>query len=360
MTNIKDVAKAAGVSPMTVSRAFNRPELVSPKTVDRVLAVAHELNYVPNLLARGLVTSETHTVGVFVSRPENALYSECLSGITKQAAAHGYNVLMACADSPDSAMTSIRVLMGRRIDGLILLGIDFRSGDGDDPGQTLIEEYDKFYRNFDSLAKECYEREFPVICISQAEKSSAPHCSGFVAHDYCEGAFTAVKYLVDRGHRRIGFLAHNVTDIGIWGERYRGFFRAVEKFGCETHPEWICRTTDTVDGGFSAMNALLDRSDLPTAVYCANDEIAVGAINACHARGVRVPQDISIMGHDGNAIGHASWPQLSTVSIHFREIGCRCVDLLLDQIAHKPFDRVGKLISSTLIERGSVADLRGK
>ncbi len=155
MTNIKDVAKAAGVSPMTVSRAFNRPELVSPKTVDRVLAVAHELNYVPNLLARGLVTSETHTVGVFVSRPENALYSECLSGITKQAAAHGYNVLMACADSPDSAMTSIRVLMGRRIDGLILLGIDFRSGDGDDPGQTMIEEYDKFYRNFDRLAKEC-------------------------------------------------------------------------------------------------------------------------------------------------------------------------------------------------------------
>ena len=359
MTNIKDVAKAAGVSPMTVSRVFNHPELVSQKTVDHVLTIARELDYVPNLLARSLVTSETHTIGVFVSRPENALYSESLSGITNQAAAHGYNVLMACADSPDAAMQSIQVLMGRQIDGLILLSVDFRTHSDDDLGQTLVEEHDEFYRRFDRLAEQCFEREFPVICISQPSRNSAPHCSGFVAHDYCAGAFMAVKYLVGRGHQRIGFLAHTVTNAGIWGERYQGFFRAVEQFGCETHPEWVCRTTDTVAGGFAAMNALLDQHDLPTAVYCANDEIAVGAVNACHARGLHIPQDISIIGHDGNTISRASWPQLSTISIHYREMGCQCVDLLLEQVAHKPFDRISKLIRPTLVERESVADLRG-
>lgn len=359
MTNIKDVAKAAGVSPMTVSRVLNHPELVSKKTIDHVLEIAQNLDYVPNLLARSLVTSKTHTIGVFVSRPENALYVESLSGITNQASAHGYNVLMACGNSPDAAIQSIQVLIGQQIDGLIVLSVDFRTQNNCDQGQTLIDEFKDFYRRFDLMAEQLYERDFPVVCISQPNDINAPHCSGFVAHDYRAGAVMAVKHLVNRGHSRIGFLAHSVTDSGIWGERYQGFFRAIKQFGCETRPEWVCHTTDTVAGGFTAMNQLLDQHELPTAVYCANDEIAVGAINACHSRGLRIPQDISIIGHDGNAISHATWPQLSTVSIHFREIGCQCVDLLLEQIAHKPFARTSKLIRPTLVERESVADLRG-
>ena len=359
MTNIKDVAKAAGVSPMTVSRVFNHPELVSQETAGHVQAVARELNYVPNLLARGLVTSKTHTIGVFVSRPENPLCSESLSGITSQASRRGYNVLMACGDSADSAMQAIQMLMGRQIDGLILLSVDFRTKGASDLSQTSLNELNEFYRRFDQFAEQCYEQEFPVVCISQSTHINSPHCSGFVAHDYCAGAAMAVKHLVDRGHRCIGFLAHSVTDTGIWGERYQGFFRAVERYGCEVRSEWICHTTDTIKGGFTAMNTLLDQERLPTAVYCANDEIAVGAINACHARGLQIPRDISIIGHDGSSVARSTWPLLSTVSIHYREMGRQCVDLLLEQVVHKPFDRINKLIRPTLLERETVADLRG-
>lgn len=362
MTNIKDVAKAAGVSPMTVSRVFNHPELVSKKTADQVMEAARALDYVPNLLARSLVMNETHSMGVFVSRPENPLYSESLSAITYQAATHGYNVLMACGSSPDSAMRSIQMLMGRQIDGLILLSVDFRTNGPEDSNQTSLAALNDFYDRFDRLAEQCYDRDFPVIAISQSNRNNAPHCSGFVSHDYCAGAMMAVKYLAGMGHRNLGFLAHTVTDTGVWGERYQGFFRAVEQCDCRVRPGWVRHTTDTVVGGFAAMSELLELppdAGRPTAVYCANDEIAVGAINACHAHGVRVPQDISIIGHDGSAISRAAWPQLSTVSIHYREMGRQCVELMLEQVAHKPFDRIGKTIRPTLVERGSVADLRG-
>jgi len=357
MTNIKDVARAAGVSPMTVSRVFNHPELVSPQTVEAVKKAAQSLNYVPNMLARGLVTSRTHTIGVLVCRMENTLYSDCLAGITEEASRNGYNVHLAYGNTMELALDAVRMLLSKQIDGLIILSVDFRTVDHDGINQTALPELFAFYEQFDRLAAQCHERGFPVVSMSQIDSNNSPHCSGFVSHDYAGGAQLAVRYLVNKGHRRIGFLSHFVTDIGIWGERYRGFFNAINQFGCTVNPEWVFCCTDTIKGGYSAMMQLLDLPDRPTAIYCANDEIAVGAINACHEKGVRVPEDISIIGHDGNVITKTTWPRLTTVDIHYRDMGTECVQMLLELVSSKQFSRTSRIIRPTLEERESVKDI---
>ena len=357
MANIKDVAKAAGVSPITVSRVFNHPELVSEETIEAVKKAAEALSYTPNLLARGLVTNKTQTIGVFFSRLENPLYSACLSGITEQAAAVGYNVLIAYADTVEDSIKAIQVLLSRQIDGLIIMGIDFRAEDDNGFNHTILDEINRFYNQFNKIAERCYQQGFPIICMSQMDGNDITNCAGHVAHDYASGSLMAVQYLSQNGHKKIGYLAHVITDHGIWGIRYRAFFDAINKYNCETRPEWVCLSTDTVDGGFHSMKQLLQQKELPTAIYCANDEIAVGAINACHANGVRVPDDISIIGHDGSSIGLFSYPKLTTVSIRYKEMGTECVNLLIEVMKDKQFSHTSKFMRPILVERESVKSI---
>ena len=357
MANIKDVAHSAGVSPITVSRVFNHPELVSKKTVDAVKKASEDLSYAPNLLARGLVTNKTQTIGVFFSRLENPLYSACLSGITESAAAAGYNVLIAYADSVEESIKAIQVLMSKQIDGLILMSVDFRTKEDNGISQTEIDDLYEFYHQFDIIAERCYQQNFPIVYMSQLDGKDVTYSAGYVAHDYAAGSLMAVQYLVQKGHQKIGYLAHVITDEGLWGIRYRAFFDAIKRLHCETRPEWICLSTDTVDGGFASMSELLKQKELPTAIYCANDEIAVGAINACHANGIRVPEDISIIGHDGSSIGNFSYPKLTTISIHYKDMGIECVNLLIEVMKNNQFSRTNKIMRPILVERDSVKSL---
>ena len=357
MANIKDVAETAGVSPITVSRVFNHPELVSKKTVEAVKKASEQLSYVPNLLARGLVTNKTQTIGVFFTRLENPLYTACLSGITESAAACGYNALIAYANTVEESIKAIQVLISKQIDGLIIMGVDFRTKESNGISQTELDGIYHFNEQLDHIAERCYEQGFPIVCMSQQDENDSSYIAGFVAHDYAIGSYMAVQHLVQKGHQKIGYLAHVITNRGVWGIRYRAFFDAVKRLNCETRPEWVCLSTDTVDGGFAAMCQLLQQKDLPTAIYCANDEIAVGAINACHAKGIRVPEDISIIGHDGSSVGNFSYPKLTTISIHYKSMGVECVNLLMEVMKNKRFSQTTKTMRPTLIERDSVKQI---
>lgn len=355
MATLEDVALLSGVSSMTVSRVINGKNTVSDDTKEKVWKAINELGYRPNLIARSLATSKTNTIGVLLTRLENPLYSVFVSGICSYAAEVGYDVIVSTASNVDTSLKSINTLLNKQIDGLIVLPVEFRSNDlsPEDSYKQLLKNLNEFFDKFQVIASECKEKGFPIVVWgSEGIKGT----SGEVLEDYQIGAEMAVEYLISKNHKKIGFIANIIKDKGIWGERYRGFFKAMKQHGYEVNPEYLTESMDTLEGGYYAMTELLNRKNLPTAIYCANDVIAAGAVNAAIDKGLRIPQDISIIGHDGSLYSEISASGLTTVSIRPQEMGRVCMKLLLDKLNGKETEeRI--VMKPVIIERNSVKQL---
>lgn len=328
MATIEEVARHCGVSPMTVSRVINNKGYVSPKTRKLVMAAVKELNYRPNLIARSLVTNKTSTIGVLMTRLENPIYSLIVSAITQEAVKIGYDIILSTSSDVNSSLKSANTLINKQIDALIVLPMEIRETADVDPDdfEKSTRGIGEFYQRFSDIAKELRQSNLPVVAIGA---SGLDNIFYFVYEDYEAGAAMAVEYLADKGHKGIGFLHHVVTQTGIWGERYRGFFKGLEKTGCTVYPENMEKCLDTIESGYEAMNKLLDKCRNMTAVYCANDIIAAGAASAALGRGLKIPDDISIIGHDGSIYSEAVHPRLTTVSIEPYEIGRQAFNLAM-------------------------------
>lgn len=355
MATINEVAKRAGVSAMTVSRVMNGSTSVTECTRKRVLAAADELGYRPNLLARGLVTNRTNTIGVLVTNIVNPIYSVYISTIIEEANRGGYDVIIAAANERAGALQSVSSLLDKRVDGLILLSIEFRHME--QGGENLLlslRDMEEFDREFEGFTDQGKKLNIPFVTLGRHDFTGT---SGMVNLDYHTGARMAVDYLVEMGHRDIGFLMHTVTDRGIWMERYTGFGEAVARNGLTVRSHWEIGTEDTIAAGFNAMLQLLDGpGPLPTALCCANDQMAVGATNAAASRGLRVPEDISIIGSDGNYLAANIYPPLTTISIQPEKAAAACFHLLEKLINGEGEEArpLEALIPPKLIERSSV------
>lgn len=327
MTTLDDVAKRAGVSLMTVSRAINDRNVVSARTYEKVMNAINELNYRPNLLARGLATSKTKTAGVFVTNLENPLYSIIVSSITLKASMLGYDVILSSGIDISSSLKSVEALFSKQIDGLIVLPAQFSEND-----PFLVEHsYDlhtgiqHFYSDFTKITEQYREKGLPIVSVGDLQVEGA---SARVQDDYILGAKMGTEYLIRHNHKKIGFICHTIRDIGIWGQRYHGFFQAMKEGGLAVNLDYIVESDESIEGGFVAMEKLFALKDRPTAIYCANDKIALGALHAALKNGVRVPEDISIIGHDGSIYSQVSYPKLTTVSICPDQIGKKSMELL--------------------------------
>lgn len=325
MPTLDDVAALSRVSAMTVSRVVNNKPGVSAKTVARVEAAIRELNYRPNLVARSLVTNRINSVGVLFSRLENPLYSVMVSGIVQTAAGYGLDVVLGNGHDVDSLIKSANTLISKQIDGLIVLPFEVNmNGEEARHGDTL-----QFYRELEDILSAMSANALPTILL---EDTTIKGISGRVRVDYRGGAEMAVDYLVENGHRKIGMICHNVKDAGIWRERYQGFLSAMEKHGCVINEAYIESCFHSIGSGFEAGMRLFSREDRPTAVYCANDEIAAGVLNAATVSGLNVPEDISIIGHDGSLYSEITYPKLTTVSICPFEMGKVCMEQLYSSL----------------------------
>jgi LacI family transcriptional regulator len=306
------VARQAGVSQPTVSLVLSRnPKArVAPETRARVLKAAEELGYRPNRLAQGLVRRRSYAIGVIVPGFANPVNASIISGVERVAAQAGYAVLL-CETGEVEVAQHLTALADRQIDGVVLVGVSEAS--------LPPAELDRLN----------------LVLINQASDRFST-----VADDSLAAGTVAAEHLLGLGHRRIAFVGPG-SSASTFRLRERGFANALRAAGLSPASEHWLRAEPTVAGGIQAMRTLLAQPARPTAVFCANDLIALGAHKACAMAGVAIPRDLSILGCDGVDLGTLVTPELSSISTPQRELGARAVRLLLRQI-----DGDGKLPAS--------------
>jgi len=320
-----EVAKRAGVSQPTVSLILSRnPKArVAPETRQRVLRIAEEIGYRPNRLAQGLVRRRSFALGVIVPGFDNPFYVSVLSGAERVAAQAGYAVLFCEAGQVD-VVQHLEALRDRQIDGVIIAGI----------AATTLPA-----RALDDLN---------VVLINQTSERFPT-----VGGDSLKAGALAAEHLLGLGHRRVAFIGP-ANSIPAYRLRERGFVQSLRAAGVQMPSELLRRSDATIAGGHAAMRALLAMTDHPTAVFCANDLIALGAHKACSAAGVQLPRYLSLIGCDDIEMGTLVSPELSTIAVPQRELGARAVRLLLKQIEQ---DGAGapasQLLPVRLVARGS-------
>lgn len=329
---IKDIADLVQVSVTTVSRVLNDKPDVHPETRKKILEVIEELGYRPSGLARGLALQKTYIIAFLVPDITNPNFPELARGIVDRAKECGYSVMFFDTNHDvHMEKEAIYVLESKQVDGIIL---SF-SGESMDELQKLRREH------------------FPVVQIYRKSPNSV---ISTIAINNVESAYRATKYLIDRGHREIAHLARSLKTMS-GQERVIGYKQALADHHLPFREEWLTEGDYTWDSGYANMNRLLDLENRPTAVFAANDVIAIGAYEAIFDRGLRIPDDISVVGHDDIEFAKIVRPRLTTTTTFKYKLGQAAVDLLLEEISG-PSDRQKEIVFHTeLLVRDSVKEL---
>jgi DNA-binding LacI/PurR family transcriptional regulator len=322
-----DVAARAGVSQATVSLVLggNPRARVAQATRERVLRAAGDLGYRPNIVARSLVRGRSYTIGVVVPELSNPFFMDVVDGVQRVATGAGYAVLL-CDARQTSPGRHLEALRGRQVDGIVI--------DAVGAGQLTDSELDGV----------------EVVLVDEPSERLPG-----VASDALAAGRLAAEHLLGLGHTRLAFIGP-ATDVHTFRMRERGFVARLREAGVSLTSETLRRAQPSTAAGLGAMKALLALKERPTAVFCANDVLALGALKACLASGVRVPGDMSIVGCDDIELARVVTPELTTVAVPARELGARAARLLLQRL-EKPGEAVKpqKPLPVRLVARGTTA-----
>jgi len=294
---INEVAREAGVSTATVSRVFNQPNKVKKSTREAVLAVSERHHYVSHGLAGGLASRRSRLLGLVIPTVTNSIYASSTQAIQQAAQRAGYTVLVGISDfSEDREAELIHQLVSRRVEGLVLTG-ERRS-------QAVYEKIIRNHCPFVITWKLTRARERPSISF-----------------DNVKAARAALQHLLTLGHRRIGLICGR-TDLNDRAlQRRIAFEQALRYARIEPDPELMFERDFEFVEGRAAMHRMLQLNEPPTAVFCANDIQAVGAVAGCRDAGLVVPDDVSIVGFDDLPIAQYVTPKLTTVHVPAQEMG---------------------------------------
>lgn len=328
MATIRDVARASGVSIATVSRVFNNSPLVSEQTRQRVVAAASRLGYWPNGIARSLITSRTHALGVLLPDLHGEFFSEVIHGIDLAARERGFHLLVSrCSSGADELTGALRSMKGR-VDGLIVMAPDMGA----------------------SAALKQIAGSVPTVLLNP--ESALPGCDSLTIANF-EGAYEVVRHLFGLGHTRIAIITgpeHN-SDAR---QRLDGYRAALRDCGTGPSPALECPGDFTETSGYEAALELLARAPRATALFVANDHMAVGVMGALQDAGVRVPGDMAVAGFDDIRMARYLTPPLTTVHVDKLRLGQRAVQLLLGpERASRPVEGRHEVLATTLVARGS-------
>ncbi len=336
MSTINDVAKGAGVSAMTVSRVINGTGYTSPATRARVEAVIEELGYVPNALARQLRSKRTKTIALVVSDISNPFFTTIARGVEDVAASKGFSVMYCNTDEDDAEEEQyLRVLIERQVDGVLLV-----------PARSSGESF-RLLR----------DHRMPVVVL---DRRTAARQVDAVRCDSEAGAYALAGHLLGLGHRDIAVLTGSRT-ISTSVDRVAGCRRALNEAGLDLPDArvhfggYMFGRSNQADGHRMALEVLDAPGPLPTALFCANNFIAFGAIRALRERGIRVPDGMSVVAFDDLPEEWVSDPFLTCASQPAYDIGHRAADLLLGEIsgAHEPAGQAVVLPFELIIRRSS-------
>lgn len=331
MASIKDVAREAGVSVATVSRVCNDSGVVSDSTRKHVLDIAAKLGYSAHGAARSLITSRTSTLGVLLPDLYGEFFSEVIRGIDRAVQGSGYHLLVSRSHGDEREIVAAFRAMRGRVDGLLVMSPDLDA------------------RNAVSGLRD----HFPVVllnCPAELDQHDSIVISNY------DGACEALRHFVERGHRRIAMITGLPRNYDS-GERLRAFRDITREAGIAREDAIEVRGDFTEASGFRAGQMLLEASPRPTAVFAANDSMAIGALSAFRAGGARVPEDISVAGFDDIPMAQYMNPPLTTVHVDISTLGVLAAERLLEHVRDgNGVVRQRELVPAHLVVRSSCGD----
>jgi DNA-binding LacI/PurR family transcriptional regulator len=304
--SIKDIAKAAGVSHSTVSRALADSSLVSAETKARIQALARDMGYSPDAQARSLVVGRTQTIGVVVTTIADPFIAEVVQAVESTAHEHGYTVILASSMSePEREVAAVEMLHSKRVDGVIVTSS--RVG-------ALYHAY------LERLA-------VPIVLLNSHSEQTGRYTFS-IAIDDRHGAHLATQHLTEQGHRRIAYVtgpANHSDDL----QRRAGYRDALSAAGLGFDPDLVIAGTGRADGGELCLPLLLSLDQPPTAVFCYNDMTAIGLLRAARMAGKRVPDDLAVVGFDDIPFASYIRPPLTTIAQPKRQMGQQAMEMVL-------------------------------
>ncbi|HHF3839199.1 TPA: substrate-binding domain-containing protein [Haemophilus influenzae] len=329
MATMKDIARLAQVSTSTVSHVINGSRFVSDEIREKVMRIVAELNYTPSAVARSLKVRETKTIGLLVTATNNPFFAEVMAGVEQYCQKNQYNLIIATTGGDAKRLQqNLQTLMHKQVDGLLLMC-------GDSRFQADIELAI-------SLPLVVMDWWFTELNADKILENSAL------------GGYLATKALIDAGHRKIGIITGNLKK-SVAQNRLQGYKNALSEAKIALNPHWIVESHFDFEGGVLGIQSLLTQSSRPTAVFCCSDTIAVGAYQAIQQQGLRIPQDLSIMGYDDIELARYLSPPLSTICQPKAELGKLAVEALLQRIKNPNENYRTLVLEPTCILRGSIS-----
>lgn len=328
---MSDVARKAGVSLMTVSRVINNKGDVSRETRQRVLETIASLGYRRSAIARSLATKETSTIGLVVPDVSNPFFAEITQGVERLAYSRGYHVFLCnTEEDPQRELAVIQSLEEKRVDGLILCS-------------SRLEE--------DALVDVLANLPAAVLVNRHLDQPGEEPFDSVVLDDE-RGGWLAARHLVQSGHRQIGFLAGPRASYSGAGRR-KGFLSALQEAGIPPVDDWLRPCQPSVEGGYVATRQLLSAQPGLTALFCYNDLVAVGALQACVELSRRVPEELAVVGYDDIPVAALVSPALTTCRVPRYELGAKAVNALLERLRDCPGDASRIVLEPELVIRDS-------
>jgi LacI family transcriptional regulator len=308
--NINEIARLAGVSTATVSRTINGSGKVKPETAEKVWRVVEDMGYHPSSHAQALASGKSQLIGLIISDITNPFFPELVRSFEEISLQNGFEVIVANTGYDPSRMAhTVRRMIQRKTEGVAVLTSEMEP--------ALVEQLEM--------------QEMPVVFLDTGRKGR--HASN-IKVDYGMGILEAVAHMVEKGHKRIGYIGGPVKYASARARR-RAFIKCLQDHGLSMDDDLIQRGNFKIDGGEAAMKRLLKMENRPTAVLAANDLSAIGAMQTALGMGLKVPEDISIIGFDDIDFCQLTQPPLTTIRLSRRDI------------AEKAFDALASIIQDT-------------
>ncbi|CAH0533049.1 HTH-type transcriptional repressor PurR [Vibrio stylophorae] len=335
MATIKDVAKMAGVSTTTVSHVINKTRFVAEATTEKVWEAINTLNYAPSAVARSLKCNTTRTIGMLVTQSYNTFFSEVVHGVEHYCYKHGYTLVLCNTEGSISKQRDyLRMLAEKRVDGLIVMCSDLS---------------DELWHTLDRMV------ELPMVVMDWGPET--PH-SDKIIDNVEQGAYLAVRHLIEQGHEKIGCITGQMDKLTC-RERLRGMQKALTEADLPLVDKWVLESDFECAKTVDAVQQIIDmpESERPTALFAFNDIMALAAMSRFHQNGIRVPDDISIIGYDNIELAAYFSPPLTTIHQPKRRLGKTAVELLFKRMKDKEHEIRTFAMAPELIERQSVKAL---
>ena len=329
-TSIKDVAREAGVSIATVSRVLNDIDVVNEDTKKKVLDAIKKLGYRPNIVARSLKTQRTKTIGILIPDISSQFYPEIVRGAEDVSNIYDYNIILGNSDfDVEKEKEYLRVLKEKMVDGVIYMSSSLQ-----DEILDLINELDLKTVLVETKDK---EGKLPSVTI-----------------DNVQGAYDGTKYLIDKGIKNIGFVGVQKNEMNAWSDRYIGFEKAMEDASISIDEDLVHLADLKVKSGYEAAKQFINKGKKVEGIVCATDELAMGVINGLRDNGIRVPEDVSVIGFNNNYVGEIFYPKLTTVGQPSYDMGSVAMRMLIKLLNKQELEQAQYVLPYRIVERDSV------